>query len=153
LTVGGIETLPQGPKVVGQASQFLHVLRGQPTQSGAALPGERQAHHPTVVGIVAAFDESGSFCPLCQFDRAVMAQQQVSGDVADCRSLRLTVPANGQEQLVLGRGEAGGPCLLLAPMEKLAKPGPECQQPSVLVGSEWSWCHDSVWLRVSRTTS
>jgi hypothetical protein len=45
----------------------------------------------------------------------VVAQQQVIGDVADRRPTRIRVAADGKQQLMLPRGQAGGLSLTLTP--------------------------------------
>jgi hypothetical protein len=59
------------------------VRDGQLGEAGLAVAGELEAHDPLVLGIGDPPDQTGGFGPVDELDRTVMAQQQVSRDVAD----------------------------------------------------------------------
>jgi hypothetical protein len=83
--------------------------------------------------IMTSLDETGGFGPIDETDRAVVAKEQVVGDVADRRSACVATPANGQHELVLGRRESDRTRLLLGPSEEAPEPGPELEQPPIIV--------------------
>ena len=68
-----------------------------------AAGSEAQADDPVVVTVLTAADEPRGLGPVDQPDRAVMAQEQVLGHVADRRPTLIGMPSNGEEQLVLTR--------------------------------------------------
>ena len=58
---------------------------------------------------------------------------QVAGDLADGGAAGVVMPADGQQQLVLGRGDPGRLGLLPAPGQEPSQPGAEGEQPLVVV--------------------
>lgn len=89
-----------------------HELRG----TGPAQP---EAHDPVVVGIGNPFDEPGPHGPVDELHCAVVAEEQVIGDVAD-RRWRAVTPY-GEEELMLRAGQPDGLGFLLAPPEEPAQ--------------------------------
>ena len=69
--------------------------------------------------------------PIDQTDNAVMAEEKIVRHLADCRTSRVGVSTDGQEKLMLCRGQPGRFGLLLAPSLKMTKTRPEREQPSV----------------------
>ena len=63
-----------------------------------------------------------------QADRAVVAQQQIVGHLADRRPPPVGVAADRQQQLVLGRRQPSRLGLLLAPAHETSQAGPEGQE-------------------------
>jgi hypothetical protein len=100
-----------------------------------ACRGEMQAHDPLVVVIVQPFDESGRNGTVDEFDDAVMAQQQVFGDLAD-RRWRAPVATDGQKQLVLRRCQPDALGLVLAPPLEPPKPVAKGEQSREVVVPE-----------------
>jgi len=80
-----------------------------------------------IVGIALSGDESRALGAVDKTDGAVVAQEEVVGHFADRRAPLVTVASDGEKELVLGRGEAGGPRLLLAPSLKAPQAGPQRQ--------------------------
>ena len=72
-----------------------------------------------ILPVGSATNQSRMFGPIDQFDRAVVAEQQVGGNVTDGRIA--DVPPDRQEQLVLGRGESGCARLILRPTLETAE--------------------------------
>jgi hypothetical protein len=101
-------------------------------QAGGALGGEVQAHDAAVLGLRHPPHQPGGLGPVDQFHDAVVAQQQVVGDLPDRRG-RAVVAPDGEQQLVLRRREPGGAGLLLAPMEEPPDAVAELQQPPVVL--------------------
>ena len=73
--------------------------------TGAGL-GQAHAYRAVAVGVRKALDQSSRRGAIDQPDRAVRTQNEVAGDLADLRSPRVGVAPDGEEELVLGRGEA-----------------------------------------------
>jgi hypothetical protein len=138
LLVTILETCPQWSEVIGEPIQFLEVPTRQPAEEAGTLPGERQSDEPAVGGIAHATDEADCLSALCELGGAVVAQDETVGHVADGRSPPIVMPSYGQEQLVLTRGDARSPGLLLAPVEEPSKVGPQGQQPAVVVVGDGS---------------
>jgi len=93
---------------------------------------QAKAHDPLVVVVVDALDEPTGDGAVDELDHAVVAQQQVVGDLSDRR--RRAVAAYREQELVLCAGQADGFGLLLAPPLEAAEPITEGEQsPEVLV--------------------
>lgn len=90
------------------------------------LVGQLDAHDALVFVVGRSLDEAGRDGAVDELHSAVVAQQQVLRHLADRR--RLAVTADGQQQLVLGAGEANRPRLVLAPVQEPSQPIPEGQQ-------------------------
>lgn len=73
-----------------------------------------ESYDALVFLVMDALDESCDDGAIDQFDDAVVAQQQVIGDVPDGRGF--AVASDGEQELVLRTGESDGSCLLLAPV-------------------------------------
>jgi hypothetical protein len=63
-----------------------------------------------------------------QADRAVVAQDQVAGEIADRGAGRIGMALDRQQQLVPGRGQPGRPGLLLAPAQEPPEPSAQFEQ-------------------------
>ena len=132
----------RGP-VPQQVVQLLDGLR--PHLARASLAANRlgfeQARAPgrqaepddaLVVRVVVPADQSGLGRAVHQSHRAVVAQEQRRGDVADRRVLDAVVAADREEELVLGRREAGVARPFLAPVEEPPELGAEREQVAVV---------------------
>jgi hypothetical protein len=94
-----------GRKVV----QFGEVRLGQLGYQPISLPGQLHADHARVGGIGPAAHEAGRLRPVHQLHHAVMAEQQVAGELADGRLdlARMTLDRDQQLSSVPGgRGPA-----------------------------------------------
>jgi len=114
------ESLPQWFEVRAEAGELLEMCVGQCDELLLAAGRQAQAHEPVVVAIGDTFDEPGAFGAVDQLDDAVMPEQEMCGDLAD--GWRITVAADGEEQLVLRAGDADPVGLVLAPAEEPAQP-------------------------------
>jgi hypothetical protein len=92
-----------------------------------------QANDPVVVTVLAAVDEPCGFGSVDEADCAVMAEQQMLGDVTDRGTSRIGMAAHREKQLVLHGGEPDGVGLLLTPVQEPSQPGAELEQTAVVV--------------------
>jgi hypothetical protein len=95
--------------------EFLEVQLAERLQLARAPFGQVQADHALVVCVGAAGYQSGGLGAIDESDGAVVAQQQVVGDVADGRAARVCVAADGEQELMMRRGQAGRLGLPFAP--------------------------------------
>jgi hypothetical protein len=89
---------------------------------------EGDTDHTLIGRVGSAPDQSVGSCAIDQADRAVMAQDEVLGQVANRGSLVAGVTANRQQQLVLGGCQPGRVGLLIAPAQEAAQSGAQLQQ-------------------------
>jgi hypothetical protein len=115
----------------GESLEFLEMLSRKSLEPFSPFIGEMQSDDTVICRIPQPLYQPRLFCPIDQTDDAVMAKEEIIGYFADGRSPEVGVPADSQEQLVLCRREPGCSSLLLAPPLKVAKSGPQGEQPSV----------------------
>jgi len=72
-----------------------------------------------VVRILEALEQSRRYCPVDQFDGAVVPQEEMLGDVAD--RWKSSVAFHREEQLVLCASEPHRSCLAVAPVQESPK--------------------------------
>src|SRR5262245_41634777 len=94
-----------------QAVQLLEVGGRERRQAAAAPRREAEPDDAPIVRVDLALDEPGAFGPVDELDGAVVAEQQMFRDVTDRRIARMA--ADGEQQLVLRRGQPGRLGLLL----------------------------------------
>jgi hypothetical protein len=85
-----------------------------------------QAHDAVVVGVGHTLEQSCRLGPVDELDGAVVAQQEMLGDVTDRGWL--AVAANCQEQLVLRSCQSDRARLIIAPMQETAETVAEREQ-------------------------
>jgi len=116
--------------------------RGEPGELGNVQLGERLEHlFPTGsqleaydAAVLAVLDPPGpapGLDPVREFHGRVVAEKKVIGDVADGRTVRVVVPADREQQLVLHVGEAHSPGLLLAPVIEATQVGTKGEEISI----------------------
>ncbi len=99
--------------------------RGERFETLGPLGSQVQMDDP-VVGLAAiTLHEPGGLCPVGELDGAVVAKREIVRDLTDRRPPRVCMPADREEELVVGGGEARSTGLLCAPALKMAQPGPE----------------------------
>lgn len=123
----------QGAEDLGQQAQLLQMGLGQGVEPLVAEAGEGEADEALVVDVPPALDEAEVLRPVHEPHGAVVADEEVPGDVGDRRPPVVGVPPDGQEQLVLGRRhvEPGG--LLFAEAAEAAQGDPKFQDPGELL--------------------
>ena len=90
--------------------------------------GQHEPHHAGVAAVLLPPDHAQRLDPVHQLDRAVVAQQQVLGRLADGRPQVAGVAPHGQQQLVLGVGQPDLARLGLAPAVEPSQLHAEPQQ-------------------------
>jgi hypothetical protein len=108
--------------------QLVQVSAGQLLQDLLAGAGQADPHHPAVAGVRRPLDQPRGLGPVYQLHRAVRAQQQVAGQVADGGRPGAPVTLDRDQQLVLHVGQARGPRLVFAPPLEAPQGDPELQQ-------------------------
>lgn len=73
---------PQHLEAWALTGQLLEVRGGEPGKAGVPFLGELESHHSLILAIDDSTDETRTLGPVRQLDSTVVAQQQVSGDVA-----------------------------------------------------------------------
>ena len=114
-----------------EVAQFGQMRGGEVTELVLAEFGEHDPDDPAVLVIARPADEPGVFGPVDEFHRAVVAQQQVPGQLADGR--RRSVSLDRDEQLVLRGRQARVARPRLAPAQEFAQAGTEGQQVLIVV--------------------
>jgi chloride channel protein, CIC family len=142
-----LEAVEQGPHVGGEPGQLLDVEARQAPQRPRAGVGEGHPHDAAVGGILDPAHQPGLVGPVDQAHGGVVAQVEVVGQLTDGRSPGVDVAPDGEEKLVLGGGQPGGPGLLLAPVEEGPEPGPQVEERAVVSLVEMPPWHDNISLR------
>jgi hypothetical protein len=112
---------------MSQTPQLLYVERRQRGQPVLPFRRQLQPDHPMVVVVADPSQQPCRFGAIHEAHGAVVAQQQLVGDVTDLGPPRITVPPDRKQQLVLGGGQPGRPCLGLAPTLELPQASTKCQ--------------------------
>jgi hypothetical protein len=98
----------------------------QRAQAAFALLGETDPHDPVIGGVAEPLDKAGPGSPVDELHRAVVALQEMGGEIADAG--RSAVASHRQEELMLRRCDAGLVGLLLTPAEEPPETVPEVEQ-------------------------
>jgi hypothetical protein len=94
------------------------VERREASKSLVAGGAERDPDHPVVLRVDLARDETCDLGALDQLDGAVVLEEQGLRDVVDGRAGRAVMPPHHEQELVLGRGDAGRARPGLAPVQE-----------------------------------
>ena len=138
--VGLLECVPQGFHRGREMSEFVEVLGGEPREPLGAFARERESDDAVVIGVGAPRDQSCRLGSINELDRAVVAQQKLVRDIPDRGAVGAAVPADREQQLVLGGRQPGVLGLLLAPVQEASQTGAQLEQVGVVrVG--WQECH------------
>ena len=128
-----LKRVPQGMHGRREVGELVEVLLAEGLELARTLVGEAQTHDAEVVVILAARDQPSLLGAIDQPDRTVVTEDEVAGDIPDGRSARVVMTADGEQQLVLGGGEACGLGVLLAPAQEPPQTGTQFQQPPVVL--------------------
>ena len=116
----------------GQPLHLLEVQGGELLEETLPLWGQPQADDPAVPRVFLPLDQPRPLRPVDQPHGAVMAQQQIPGDVADGGTLPAIMPPDGQQELVLRRCQPRPLSLLFAPVQKAPQADPELEEAPVV---------------------
>lgn len=114
-------------------TKLLEVQLREGAQAPVSQVRQTESHHTAVRRIRDADDETGPRCPVHELDGAVVPELEVGGGIPDRRSEGVVVPADSEQQLVLGCCEAGALGLKFTPPEEATYPCTEDEEPPVLV--------------------
>src|SRR5947207_15980152 len=102
-------------------AELVDVGRGKRGQAAGAGRREGQPDCAMVRGVDVPFDQARLSCPVDESDDAVVPEKEMLGDLADRRGAA-GMPADGQQQLVLGGRDPRVERLLLAPVHEASEP-------------------------------
>ena len=105
----------------------------QLAEASRAKRRKLQVHRAVVDRVGIPIDQTRFDRAVDEPDRAVVPEQQRIGKVANRGSFSVRMASNRKQQLVLRRRDADGLRLLFAPPKKLAQPGSEIEESSVVV--------------------
>jgi hypothetical protein len=128
------------------------VRAAQLAEASRAKRREPQAHPAVIDRVGIPVDQACFDRAVDEPDCAVVPQQQRIGKVPDRGPFGVRMASNRKQQLVLRRRDSDGLRLLLAPPKKLAQPGSEIEESSVVI-TVWfvTFGHSDIVLRyVSR---
>ena len=120
----------------GKACKLFEVEGGEGFKSLRASVGELEPDDAMIVRVTASHNQARGVGSIYQLDSAVVPKKEIVSNLAHGRAPRVAVASNREKQLVLGRSQANGPCLLIAPALEVAKPRPQGQQARVVVVGE-----------------
>ena len=133
-----------GRKVV----QFGQVRLGQLGDQLISLPGQLHPDHARVGSIGPAAHEASRLRPVHELHHAVMAKQQVAGEIADGRRDLARMTLDRDQQLVLDMGQAHRASLVFALSLKAAQADAKGEKVlEVLAGWLRQGCHSDRDLR------
>lgn len=125
------QSRPGAGQVEGEAIELFEMESRERFEAGGAVVGEAQPDH-AVIGLAAgSLHEAGRLGTVDQADGAVVAQEQVVGDLTHGGAFGVVVAPDGQQQLVLGGSQPGDLGLMGAPAFEVAEPGAQGEQPGV----------------------
>ena len=110
-----------------EASELLEVGGGESIEHPTALRGELEPHETSVATVAVPAHQAGPLGPVDELDRAVVAEQEMLGDVTDRRIVGPGVTPHRQQELVLLARQAGGGGLVLTPAQEAPQAGSELQ--------------------------
>jgi len=141
------QAVPEAGDLPGEPFELLEMYCGEGLEARCASIGEAHSDDSVIVWVARSKDESCALGAIDETDDAVVAQEEVVGHFADRGAPLVLVASDGEKELVLGRGEACDPRLLLAPSLEAPQAGPQCQEPDVGVGCQLHSNSDSIVLR------
>ena len=115
-----------------EAAKLFTMESRKPGQLVLPELGEHQPLPAMVVGVGHPAYKPAGLGAINQLDGRVVTELHPVGDVADCGWLVSFGPSNGQEELVLGRGQTGRPCRFLREIQERPQRTPKLRQSPVL---------------------
>jgi len=110
------QALPEVWQLMRQTPQLLEVKRRQRGEPVLSFWRQLQPHYPMVIVVADPSQQPRRFGAIHQAHGAVVAEQQLVGDVANLGPPGINVPSNRKQQLVLSGGQPGRSRLGFAPM-------------------------------------
>jgi hypothetical protein len=138
------QSLPHARELASQTFELFEMQSRQSLKSLCAGRGEAQPDHPVILLVPGPAYQAIRISTVDETHRAVVAQQQVVGHLANGWALGIAVPSDGKQQLVLSGRQAGGARLLFAPPLKVPKPGSQGEEPAIDVVRQTQSCHDII---------
>jgi hypothetical protein len=115
-----VEIGPQRPHDGSESAQLFEVRAAQLAEAARAEWREPQAHPAVVDRVGIPIDQTCFDRAVDEPDHAVVTEQQRIGKIPNRGSFGVRMASDSEQQLVLGRRDADGFRLLLAPPKKLA---------------------------------
>lgn len=126
--VGSFEFFPECAHGGGKVRDLLEVSLRERVEPGGAGRGQGDAHDAPARWVRVAADQPVRLGAIDQSDGAVMAHDEVLGDLADGGAGGIGVTPDRQQELVPGRREASSQRLLLAPMHEPTQTAAELEE-------------------------
>ena len=124
-----------------ESVELFEVALAETCQLVGSGSGDGEANHSMVGGVTRAAEVAGLHGAIDEAGRAVVAEQQSLGNVADRRGLRSGVSPDREEELVLRGCESFAFGFFLAPVQEPPQLGAELEQSSVVRIRELSAGH------------
>ena len=119
-----------------EAPELVEVEPSELRDAVLAQIGEPEAHNACVVLVPDPMQQARAFGPVGEPHGAVVTGVEVLRRVADRGPVRIVVAFDGEEQLVLGVGQAHSTSLLVAPAVEPAQGRAEGEEVRVVAGGE-----------------
>ena len=141
------QVFPRSREVGRQPLELFEVESRKNLQLFGSVFCEMQSDNPVIVFVSVPAHQTGHNSPVNETYRAVVNEQQIVGYFPDCRTTGITVPSDGQQQLVLGWDEARSARLALAPAFEMTESCPQSQQTGVDGIGQTHSCQDIILTR------
>ena len=122
------QVLPCSGEFEGEALELFEMEGRERLEALSTDFRELNANDSVVLGVPGARDQPSSVSTVDKADRAVVAQQEVVGHLADSGTAGVPMATDREEQLVLGGSQPGRLSLLLAPALEMPKARPQRQR-------------------------
>jgi len=106
-----------------------------------------QSDNPVIVFVSGPAHQTSRNRAVNETHRTVVDEEQIVGYFSDRWTTGITMPSDGQQQLVLGWSEASGARLALAPAFEMAEPRTQSQQTGVDGIGQTHSCQDIILAR------
>lgn len=113
-------------KLRADAAKLFAMFGGESLEDSFSLCGERNVHFAMVRRVDGAPDVSVFLQPIHQANGAVMRELQAFGQFADCNKIAIGKSFNGEQSLMLLRGQTTAMGALFTEVQELTKEIPKC---------------------------